>query len=95
MQKIACNIAEEGLCEKVQGIVCCDLLQTVGMFADEIRISVDSYRSILGTDPKIHCLFHFSIYSLLNNSVSSSGYMLSNDRMNNELERMWKEAVMV
>jgi hypothetical protein len=95
MQKIVCNIMEQGLCEKVQETVCCDLHQTVGMFADEIRISVDNYHGILGTDLKMHCLFLFVIYSLFNNAVSSSGYILSNDRMNNELERMWKEAVMV
>jgi hypothetical protein len=64
------------------------------MFADEIRISVGNYHGILGTDLKIHCSFQFFIYSLFNNAVSSSGYIMSNDRMNNELEMMWKEAVM-
>jgi hypothetical protein len=86
---------KQGLRKKVQETVCCDHHQTVGMFADEIRISVDNYHGILGTDLKIHCLFQFFIYSLFNNAVNSSGYILSNDRMNNELEMMWKEAVMV
>jgi hypothetical protein len=36
------------------------------------------------------------IYSLFNDAFSSSDYVTSNERIivNNELERMWKEAVM-
>jgi hypothetical protein len=38
------------------------------------------------------------IYSLFNDAFSVSDYTVSNERMrmivNNELERMWKEAVM-
>jgi hypothetical protein len=33
------------------------------------------------------------IYGLHYNTVNSSDYMESNDRMINEMERMWKEAV--
>jgi hypothetical protein len=33
------------------------------------------------------------IHGLFNDSVSTSGYTASNERMNNELERIWKEAV--
>jgi hypothetical protein len=43
------------------------------------------------------CAFEFIlfIYNLFNDAFSSTDYILSNERMtvNNELERMWKEAV--
>jgi hypothetical protein len=34
------------------------------------------------------------IYNLFNDSVGSSAYIVFRIFMNNELERMWKEAVM-
>jgi hypothetical protein len=34
------------------------------------------------------------IYGLYNNPVSHSDYMMLNDRVINEVERMWKEVVM-
>jgi hypothetical protein len=33
-------------------------------------------------------------YDLFNDAVSSTDYIALNNRMNNELERTWKEAVM-
>jgi hypothetical protein len=39
--------------------------------------------------------FYSFIYSLFNDAFNSSDYIASNERMivNNELERIWKEAV--
>jgi hypothetical protein len=44
--------------------------------------------------PRFSCSFLF-IYSLFNDAFSSSDYTASSEKMivNNELERIWKEAV--
>jgi hypothetical protein len=38
-------------------------------------------------------LFKMRVCGLINDSVSSSNYIASNDRMINEMKRIWKEAV--
>jgi hypothetical protein len=49
--------------------------------------------------PTFFIYFVYKIYlfvcGLFNNAVSSSDYIASNNMMVNELERIWKEAVMV
>jgi hypothetical protein len=44
---------------------------------------------------KLNCTAYLFICSLFNDAFSISDYTASNERMivNNELERMWKEAV--
>jgi hypothetical protein len=42
----------------------------------------------------MHLAVHFIFTcGLFNNTVSSSDYIASNNRMNNEFKRMWKEVV--
>jgi hypothetical protein len=43
---------------------------------------------------KSHLYLGLFIYSLFNGAFSSSDYIVLNEIMDNELERIWKEAVM-
>jgi hypothetical protein len=41
----------------------------------------------------MYVFFSYYSYGLSNYTVSSSGYAATNDIMNNELERIWNEAI--
>jgi hypothetical protein len=59
------------------------------------RLCLHLLSSFLKCHIIIYGICYLFIYSLFNDTFSSSAYIASNERMivNNELERMWKETV--